>query len=296
MTEEELFRWCVDQLPYFALPRYIEFRAELPRSPVGRVLKRDLRAEGVTAATWDAGLRASPTSGGSVRSWPRPTGSTRSARSATRTSWPLTGSWPGRPCGPPGALPAQGMPARVFESGLMERRPSSSSTASSRRSQHESPAYQEALQALGDGAERPADHRGGRRLGLCVSGVSQRLTMPPREGGEQGFGVAVRPLRANQVHSVTTSWCSRSKPWGLSTRSTACGKSMIQAGPATTARCTATGRRGPDRPRSGRPGPRSGRTPWPGPRDRDGRSGRGAATLSSPISCMSIPSPVNSTG
>ena len=54
ITEEELFRWCIDQLPYFALPRYIEFRAELPRSPVGRVLKRTLRDEGVTATTWDA--------------------------------------------------------------------------------------------------------------------------------------------------------------------------------------------------------------------------------------------------
>ncbi len=53
VTEEELFRWCIDRLPYFALPRYIEFRAELPRSPVGRVLKRELRTEGVTAATWD---------------------------------------------------------------------------------------------------------------------------------------------------------------------------------------------------------------------------------------------------
>jgi crotonobetaine/carnitine-CoA ligase len=53
ITEEELFRWCIDELPYFALPRYIEFRAELPRSPVGRVLKRELRDEGVTAATWD---------------------------------------------------------------------------------------------------------------------------------------------------------------------------------------------------------------------------------------------------
>jgi crotonobetaine/carnitine-CoA ligase len=53
ITEEELFRWCVDQLPYFALPRYIELRDQLPRSPVGRVLKRELRAEGVTAATWD---------------------------------------------------------------------------------------------------------------------------------------------------------------------------------------------------------------------------------------------------
>jgi crotonobetaine/carnitine-CoA ligase len=54
VAEDELFRWCIDQLPYFALPRYIELRAELPRSPVGRVLKRELRDEGVTAATWDA--------------------------------------------------------------------------------------------------------------------------------------------------------------------------------------------------------------------------------------------------
>ena len=54
LTEADLFRWCIDELPYFALPRYIEFRAELPRSPVGRVLKRDLRSEGVGAGTWDA--------------------------------------------------------------------------------------------------------------------------------------------------------------------------------------------------------------------------------------------------
>lgn len=53
VTEEELFRWCLDELPYFALPRYIEFRAELPRNPVGRVLKRELRDEGVTEASWD---------------------------------------------------------------------------------------------------------------------------------------------------------------------------------------------------------------------------------------------------
>jgi crotonobetaine/carnitine-CoA ligase len=53
LTEAELFLWCVDQLPYFALPRYIEFREELPRSPVGRVLKRELREEGATPTTWD---------------------------------------------------------------------------------------------------------------------------------------------------------------------------------------------------------------------------------------------------
>ena len=53
LDEEALFRWCLDELPYFALPRYIEFRTELPRSPVGRVLKRELRDQGVTDATWD---------------------------------------------------------------------------------------------------------------------------------------------------------------------------------------------------------------------------------------------------
>ena len=40
--------------PYFALPRYIEFRAELPRSPGRPVLKRELRDEGVSRTTWDA--------------------------------------------------------------------------------------------------------------------------------------------------------------------------------------------------------------------------------------------------
>ncbi len=54
LDPEQLFQWCVERLPYFVLPRYIEFRTELPRSPVGRVLKRDLRNEGVTPTTWDA--------------------------------------------------------------------------------------------------------------------------------------------------------------------------------------------------------------------------------------------------
>ena len=53
ITEEELCSWCIDKVPYFAVPRYIEFRADLPRNPVGRVLKYQLRDEGVTDATWD---------------------------------------------------------------------------------------------------------------------------------------------------------------------------------------------------------------------------------------------------
>ena len=53
LTEEALCHWAVDRLPYFAVPRYIEFRQVLPRNPVGRVLKYQLRDEGVTPATWD---------------------------------------------------------------------------------------------------------------------------------------------------------------------------------------------------------------------------------------------------
>jgi crotonobetaine/carnitine-CoA ligase len=53
VTEEQLCLWAVDRLPYFAVPRYIEFRAELPRNPVGRILKYQLRDEGCTPSTWD---------------------------------------------------------------------------------------------------------------------------------------------------------------------------------------------------------------------------------------------------
>lgn len=53
LTEEELCRWLIDRVPYFAVPRYIELRPELPKSPVGRILKRDLRDEGCTPTTWD---------------------------------------------------------------------------------------------------------------------------------------------------------------------------------------------------------------------------------------------------
>ena len=53
ITEEELCRWSADNLPYFAVPRFVEFRPKLPRNPVGRVLKYTLRDEGVTESTWD---------------------------------------------------------------------------------------------------------------------------------------------------------------------------------------------------------------------------------------------------
>lgn len=53
ISERELCEWSVDRLPYFAIPRFVEFRDELPKNPVGRVLKYALRDEGVTATTFD---------------------------------------------------------------------------------------------------------------------------------------------------------------------------------------------------------------------------------------------------
>jgi carnitine-CoA ligase len=53
LAHRDLFEWTVEQLPYYALPRYIEFREELPKSPVGRVQKFILRDEGCTSTTWD---------------------------------------------------------------------------------------------------------------------------------------------------------------------------------------------------------------------------------------------------
>jgi len=53
LTEEELCRWAADQMPYYAVPRYIEYRSALPKSPLGRIYKFQLRDEGVTPTTWD---------------------------------------------------------------------------------------------------------------------------------------------------------------------------------------------------------------------------------------------------
>jgi len=53
ITEKELCEWSVDRLPYFAVPRFLEFRDVLPKNPVGRVVKYQLREDGVTPTTFD---------------------------------------------------------------------------------------------------------------------------------------------------------------------------------------------------------------------------------------------------
>ncbi len=53
LTPEELIDHCRPLLPYFAVPRYLEFVAELPLTENGKVRKQVLRERGLTAATWD---------------------------------------------------------------------------------------------------------------------------------------------------------------------------------------------------------------------------------------------------
>jgi carnitine-CoA ligase len=56
----EFSHWCADRLPRYAVPRYIELRESLAKTPTGKIQKLWLRAEGITEATWDrekAGIR-----------------------------------------------------------------------------------------------------------------------------------------------------------------------------------------------------------------------------------------------
>jgi acyl-CoA synthetase (AMP-forming)/AMP-acid ligase II len=44
LTEEAVARFCQDKLTGYKRPKYIEFRDELPKSNVGKILRRDLRS------------------------------------------------------------------------------------------------------------------------------------------------------------------------------------------------------------------------------------------------------------
>jgi len=60
IAPEDLLSSLRDRLPYFMLPRFVEFVDEMPKTATGRVRKGVLRSRGVTGATWDreaAGFR-----------------------------------------------------------------------------------------------------------------------------------------------------------------------------------------------------------------------------------------------
>ena len=60
LEARQLAEFLIDTMPYFMVPRYIRILDELPKTPSAKVMKADLRKEGVTSDTWDreaAGLR-----------------------------------------------------------------------------------------------------------------------------------------------------------------------------------------------------------------------------------------------
>ncbi len=50
---DELLGFCGDRMPYFAVPRYVEYVVSLPKTATAKVQKVKLREIGVTPTTWD---------------------------------------------------------------------------------------------------------------------------------------------------------------------------------------------------------------------------------------------------
>jgi long-chain acyl-CoA synthetase len=47
LTEAQIQDWCREKLTGYKRPRYVEFRDELPKSNVGKILRRELRPDAV---------------------------------------------------------------------------------------------------------------------------------------------------------------------------------------------------------------------------------------------------------
>jgi long-chain acyl-CoA synthetase len=43
LTADEVLKHCREHLTAYKVPRTVEFRSELPKTPVGKVLRRELR-------------------------------------------------------------------------------------------------------------------------------------------------------------------------------------------------------------------------------------------------------------
>jgi hypothetical protein len=57
---EDLLDFCVPRMPYFAVPRYVEFVDEIPTTPTAKIQKNKLRERGLTATAWDREARRLP--------------------------------------------------------------------------------------------------------------------------------------------------------------------------------------------------------------------------------------------
>jgi crotonobetaine/carnitine-CoA ligase len=50
---ESVLDFCAPRMPYFCVPRYIEFMDEIPKTPTQKIQKNQLRDRGLSDAAWD---------------------------------------------------------------------------------------------------------------------------------------------------------------------------------------------------------------------------------------------------
>lgn len=50
---ESVLDFCAPRMPYFAVPRYIEYLTEIPKTPSAKIQKNKLRDRGLSGTTWD---------------------------------------------------------------------------------------------------------------------------------------------------------------------------------------------------------------------------------------------------
>ncbi|MEP9351888.1 AMP-binding protein [Xanthobacter sp. KR7-225] len=77
VTAEDIFHFAMANMPYFMVPRFIEFRNELPRTPTMKIRKTELRVPGNSEATWDCekvGLKISRAAAAAAAQKARSTG------------------------------------------------------------------------------------------------------------------------------------------------------------------------------------------------------------------------------
>jgi crotonobetaine/carnitine-CoA ligase len=53
INETALITFLIERMAHFMVPRYIRILDVLPKTPSSKILKHQLRDQGVTAETWD---------------------------------------------------------------------------------------------------------------------------------------------------------------------------------------------------------------------------------------------------
>jgi len=53
LSHEQILEHCIEVMPYFMVPRYLDIVAGFPRTPTAKVEKYKIRETGLVEGTWD---------------------------------------------------------------------------------------------------------------------------------------------------------------------------------------------------------------------------------------------------